>query len=140
MTNTPKQAEAGAVPAFAVSSLDALNLGKLAAAGVWCALRHPVTGAPLVTPEGAPIRLKLAGMDAPVARAAADRLSALPKDAPAADLQTALRQQVIDCTLDWEGVPLEFSPANVAAFYEAWDWAEGQALETIAARDRYLGN
>ncbi|MFN9452776.1 MAG: hypothetical protein ACK53A_11145 [Gemmatimonadota bacterium] len=139
MTTSPK-AEVGAAPAFAVSSLDALNLGKLAAAGVWCALRHPVTGAPLVTPEGAPIRLKLAGMDAPVAKAAAARLSALPKDAPTAELEAALRQQVIDCTLEWEGVPLEFSPANVAAFYAAWDWAEGQALETIAARDRYLGN
>jgi hypothetical protein len=135
-----EQAKAGTAPAFAVASLDALNLGKLAAAGVWCALQHPVTGAPLVTPDGAPIRLKLAGMDAPVAKAAAARLSALPKDAPTAALLSALRQQVVDCTLDWEGVPLEFSPGNVVAFFEAWDWAEAQALDTIAARDRYLGN
>jgi hypothetical protein len=137
---TPQDAEAGAVPDFAVSSLDALNLGKLAAAGVWCALRHPVTGAPLVTPEGAAIRLKLAGMDAPHAKAAAARLAALPKDAPPADLEAALRQQVIDCTLGWEGVPLDFTPATVAQLYDAWEWAVGQALEAIADRDRYLGN
>ena len=84
---TPQDAEAGAVPAFAVSSLDALNLGKLAAAGVWCALRHPVTGAPLVTPEGAAIRLKLAGMDAPHAKAAAARL--------AADLASTARSRAV---------------------------------------------
>lgn len=140
MTPTTPQPEVGATPTFAVSSLDALNLGKLAAAGVWCALHHPVTGVRLVTPEGAPLRLKLAGIDAPVARTAADRLSALPKDAPTATVQAILRQQVIDCTIGWEGIPLEFTPANVVAFYEAWDWAEAQALETIAARDRYLGN
>lgn len=140
------ESQAGAVetprPAFVVSSLDALNLGLLAAAGVWCPLTHPVSGAPLVSPDGVAVRLKLAGADAPQLKAAGDAVQAvlLEEKVDDAALSAALSAQARAALLDWEGLPVPYSAEAAAEFWAAWPWAEAQALACLSDRSRYVGN
>jgi hypothetical protein len=132
-----------------------IDTSALSEAGAWCALRHPGTGQPL-TSGGRPVRVLLAGPDAPRFRTARrhvrdallERLAAArDKDdtAALAELEAeAEREMAAALTLAWENVrlpdgePLACSTDNARRLYRDLPWLLAQVGGFAAERANFI--
>lgn len=123
----------------------------LADEGVWCTLRHPVTGEPLLA-EGQPVRIRLLGCDGERFRALRRRLAARRREAllrqdgkidPELDAELE-HELAAAATLDWEnlrlpdGTALDCTPDHVKRLYRERVWVLEQVLAFIAGRANFL--
>lgn len=110
-------------------------------------VRHPATGAPLLTNAGDPMSIDLAGRDSPAYRAqlakfqkaqASRRKAATPEELEEHTIAT-----LVACTHGWtlqiDGALLPFSPKAARELYESTRWLKEQVDEWIADRANYLG-
>lgn len=133
----------------AIASVFALDTLALSDEGVWCPLRHPVTGAPLVT-AGGPVRLRLLGVDGRRFQAvrlglAARRRQGLLAGEPAEALEAGLELELaVQVTLGWENVltpdgrPLAFGPEAARKLYGDCRWVLEQAAAFVGDRANFL--
>lgn len=126
----------------------AIDTASRSDTGVWCALRHPGSGAGL-TWNGRPVRVLVAGPDGGRFRAACRRAAESWRDDGArardADAEVEIECRLLaELTLDWEnltradGVALAHSPAVAVALYRDLPWLRAQVAAFAGDRAHFI--
>ncbi len=128
-----------------------LDTATLADEGVWCTLRHPVSGEALLA-EGRPVRLRLLGCDGERFRSLRHRLAARRREVllqhegradPEFDAGLE-RELAVAATLDWDnmrlpdGTALPCTADHARRLYSERMWVLQQVLAFIADRANFL--
>jgi len=112
-------------------------------------VRHPTTGAHLLTADGRPMTITLAGTDSAQFRLASAQLTSLlqkkrGKGLSAGDMEDHVLRTLTACTEGWvleleDGVDHPFSKDAAMDLYRELRWLREQADEWINDRANYLG-
>ena len=108
---------------------------------------HPVTFEPLKDDQGNKATIRLAGMDSPIYRKAANAITNRRTKGARAGKLNAERfeadslELICKCTISWQNIAIGGeTPKTPEALYEGRKWLKEQADAFIHDRANYLGN